>query len=517
MPTPDPAAPTRGDPPGVRARALSASSGDTQPAFFEPSPRMPGQRSPENDVNPAARLDFGDEDVGSVFVDPEVAPEMVDGFYDYTMTLKPEIAEELSNDLDATLAAVNRMLVTRFGMSSEGVFYQDGSVEGEDEDVERDDGEYIMNFKSESDPAKMVGIRIPVGGGVSNIFIRISTAFTEEEASGTILYDIDNVISDLSSPLQDNVDPMMLSGRNDENLTFYERLAPRFSLEGPSAKPLPINNTVYDQEASDYVMLQDFVLPGNKLVFLLNGKQIGISYAPFIKNIREGNSIFYECSQVFSYNPGAGQLGTFEPYEIFAQPYIELALTSRIYITRDDFNKLLSVPVHPYWEIKDAGRTLNATASRSSVVQGGPVQSMLHCQDGSDLKVYTIEAYMPTKDEEEEEEECEIPQIVTLQIGEERIQVDISLNNTALGAKTWLANEKSIDVRTIQFQFRGNVLYPETPLVPGTVVLVNIVDPDLEDARIIRMREADRLRALRGARRTYRRNKRRRTNKKLAK
>ena len=446
------------------------------------------------------QLDFEDENIRemSVFVNPEVAPQMVDGFYEYTMTLKPEIAEELSNDLDATLAAINRMLVARFAMSSEGVFLQEGEVEGEND-------EYIMNFKSESEPAKMVGIRIPSGGGVSNMFIRISTAFTEEEAGATILYDIENVISDMSSPLQDNNDPMMLSGRRDENLTFYERLAPIFSLEGPSAKPLPINNTVYDQEASDYVMLQDFVLPGNKLVFLLNGKQIGISYAPFIKNIREGNSIFYECSRVFTFNPAEGQFGTFEPYEIYAQPYIELALTSRVYITREDFNKLLSVPVHPYWEIKDAGRTLNATASRSSVVQGGPVQSMLHCQDGSDLKVYTIEPYMPQIDKDEEEDACEVPQIVTLQRDEVRTQVDISENNTVIGAKEWYARENTLEVAKLRFIFRGQVMSDDGVLTPGTVVLVTIIpDRPPEEQKQDQPPE--------GARRT-RRRRRRNTNK----
>lgn len=264
-----------------------------------------------------------------------------------------------------------------------------------------------------------------------------------------------------------------LTGKFDRSLTFYEQLAPAFSKEDVDAKAVPINNTVFDQENNETVMLDDFVRSANKLVFSFGGKQTGISYRPFIRKIQDGDGIFYECTRVFPFNPDAGQLGTFEYYEIYAQPYIELALTSRFYIPLEDFQKLLNVPVHPYWEIKDTGKTLAAAASRSSVVLGGPVQSQLHCQDGSDLKVYTLEPYMPTPDPEEEEEDaCPIPQIVTLQRGEERTQVDISENNTVLGAKTWYANEKGLTLSTLKIIFMGKILKDEDLLTPGTVVMV---------------------------------------------
>ncbi len=266
----------------------------------------------------------------------------------------------------------------------------------------------------------------------------------------------------------------MIQDRDDPRLTFYERIGPMFVFDEIVATPQPMISTVFDQEMSETLSLSDFVLPGNKLVFLFGGQQTGISYLPFVRNIAEGNGIFYECKRVFPFNPTIGQLGTFEFNEIYAQPYIELALTSRYYISAQDFEKLLHVPIHPYWEIKDTGKTLKAAASRSSVIAGGPIQSQLHCQDGSDLKVYTIEPYMPTRSSQTEQPSpaCELPKIVTLQRGEDRTQVDISDNNTVLGAKTWYAREKSLNVSTLKFIFSGKILKDEDVLTPGTVVLV---------------------------------------------
>jgi hypothetical protein len=483
---------------------------ETPPSTISPSSTQ------ETQYDVARQLDFGESETPSVFVNPNVTPEVVGGFYEYTMTLTPESVEELSNDLDGILSSVNRVLVTSLDMTSEGVFFQEAEVDGEMD-------EYIMIFSSTPEPAKMAGIRIPVTPSVSNVFIRVSRAFTEEEASDKIVHEVDkalsNVISGLSSPLEEDTDGnngAVLTGKNDENLVFYERIAPVFSLEDLNAKPLPVNNTVYDQEASDDVMLQDFVMSGNKLVFLFNGKQIGISYAPFIKNIREGNAIFYECTRAFKFDPSTNQSGEFEPREIYAQPYIELALTSRLYITRDDFTKLLNVPVHPFWEIKDSGRTLNVTASRSSVMAGRPVQSQLHCQEGSDIKVYTIEAYMPTKDEEPQEQEVEVPKVVTFQRGEDRTPMDISINSNAADVKKAYALEKGISPDSIQLIVQGRLLsMNEGASVPGMVTYLE-KDTTLVPGTSVMVVNA---RLSQGARRTYRRRqkKQRKTNKMLTK
>jgi hypothetical protein len=217
-------------------------------------------------------------------------------------------------------------------------------------------------------------------------------------------------------------------------------------------------------------MLSDFVLPGGKLVFLYNGKQTGISYLPLIKKVKEGDGIFYECTRVFPFNPNGGQLGTFEFYDIYAQPYIELALTSRFYIPLTDFQKLLSVPVHPYWEIKDTGKTLAAAASRSSVVAGGPIMSQLHCQDGSDLKVYSLSAYMPTQETEEEEEEPE-DTFVNVQLGEERTRIDILEGKTYDYVRQAFATAKGLDPAKLRFIFMGRPVQDyTTDVMPGSVI-----------------------------------------------
>lgn len=272
---------------------------------------------------------------------------------------------------------------------------------------------------------------------------------------------------------EDSVDNRpRLHGRNDDALKFHEVFGPLFSFNEIQAKPIPVNNTVFDQEMNEDVMLSDFMMPGGKLVFSFNGKQTGISYAPLMKKVRDGEGIFYECTRVFPFNPDAGQMGMFEFDEIYADPYIELALTSRFYIPIEDFNRLLQVPVHPYWEIKESGKTLKAAASRSSVVAGGPIMSQLHCQDGSDLKVYSLEPYMPTLEAEEEEEPEDVPTVVTFQRGEERTPMDISQNARVGDVKKVFADQKGLNVATLKLIFMGRLLKDDDMLTPGTVVQI---------------------------------------------
>jgi hypothetical protein len=293
-----------------------------------------------------------------------------------------------------------------------------------------------------------------------------------------------------------------LSGPDDDNLTFYEEIEPVFSLDEIRATPMPINNTVFDPAAHEDVSLTDFMLAGNKLVFLFAGKQTGISYTSLIKTIKNGDGIFYECTrEVSSSEITEGKYGF---HEVYSQPYIEVL--SRFYVTLDEFQKLLRVPVHPYWEIKDTGKTLPVTASRLNLAIRAPVQSQLHCQAGSDLKVYTIEPYMPQIDKDEEESACDVPQIVTLQRGEVRTQVDISENNTVIGAKEWYARENALEVAKLRFIFRGKVMSDDGVLTPGTVVMVMII-PDRPPPE-----EQEQDQPPEGARRT-RRRRRRNTNK----
>lgn len=449
------------------------------PGLFEP---------PLN--TPVARLDFGNEGVYSAFTNPDAAPEAVAGGFKYTLTLKPETAEAIADDVDALIAAINRMLVTRLSMRSEGVFTM-----GESDD------QYVMQFESATDASKTVDLRIPVAP-VSNVFITMSSAISEQDRD-TYLYDIGAAILDMTNPLEDDVlDAGVLRGQDDENLTFYARIAPMFSLDELQATPVPINNTVFDQEAHEDVALMEFVLPGNKLVFMFAGKQTGISYASLVKTVRDGNGIFYECTRVFS---SSENFGTYDFSDVYSQPYIEIL--PRFYVTLEDFrSKLLRVPVHPYWEIKDTGKTLPVAASRLSVLNGGPVVSMLHCQDGSDLRVYTIEAYMPQLDKEEEEEAPDIPKVVYLQRGEDRTQMDISNSANAAVVKQAYAAEKGIPPESIQLIVQGKLL-TEQP-IEGVVTLLER-DVTLVPGTTVAVVNA-RARRPQGARRTYRRRRKNR-------
>ena len=499
-----PSAPTRNDRPGARPRGLST---DTQ------------ETAATQETAIATRLDFGDDDVYSAFTNPDVLPEDVDGGVRYTMTLKPGPAEALADDVDATYAAIGRALVGRLGMPNEGVVSEGG--EGTNEQMV-----YTIISRSRTDPSKTVEIRLPKTREMNKLFITISSAIPPNERE-TAVYDIGAVIMDMTSPLEDDYigddDELLtaapvealtapvealtapegvLTGPQDKNLTFYEKINPVFSLDEIRATPMPINNTVFDPAAHEDVSLTDFMLAGNKLVFLFAGKQTGISYTSLIKTIKDGDGIFYECTrEVSSSEITEGKYGF---HEVYSQPYIEVL--SRFYVTLDEFQKLLRVPVHPYWEIKDTGKTLPVTASRLNLAVRRPVQSQLHCQAGSDLKVYTIEPYMPQIDKDEEEDACEVPQIVTLQRGEVRTQVDISENNTVIGAKEWYARENALEVAKLRFIFRGKVMSDDGVLTPGTVVMVMII-PDRPPPE-----EQEQDQPPEGARRT-RRRRRRNTNK----
>lgn len=480
-----PSAPTRNDRPGARPRALSTDTQETAATQ---------ETGDTQETAIATRLDFGDEDVYSAFTNLDVVPEEVDGGVRYTMTLKPGPAEALADDVDATYAAIGRALVSRLSMPNEGVAAEGG--EGTNEPMV-----YTIISRSGTDPSKTVEVRLPITQEMNKLFIIISSAVPPTERE-TAVYDIGAVIMDMTSPLEeDSGGGGVLTGPQDKNLTFYEKIEPVFSLDEIRATPMPINNTVFDPAAHEDVSLTDFMLAGNKLVFLFAGKQTGISYTSLIKTIRNGDGIFYECTrEVSSSEITEGKYGF---HEVYSQPYIEVL--SRFYVTLDEFQKLLRVPVHPYWEIKDTGKTLPVTASRLNLAVRHPVQSQLHCQAGSDLKVYTIEPYMPQIDNDEEEDACEVPQIVTLQRGEVRTQVDISENNTVIGAKEWYARENALEVAKLRFIFRGKVMSDDGVLTPGTVVMVMII-PDRPPP------EEQQEQAPEGARRT-RRRRRRNTNK----
>ena len=259
-----------------------------------------------------------------------------------------------------------------------------------------------------------------------------------------------------------------LVDKNDVNLNFYSSLKFNLRTDDIVSENVPINNTVFDQELMSDVPLIEFLLPGNKLVFMYGDKQIGISYRQFVNNVMNGSGIFYECSRVF---PNEENHGTFNFTDIYAQPYIEIALTARYYIKLEDFKKLLDVPVHPYWKIQDTDKTLVATASRSSVLSGGPVQNQLHCQKDSDLKVYTISPYVPVVSQQQASIP-EVSHIVNLKQGEETTQFDISIGNTVFIAKQWYAREKSLNAATLRFIFSGRILQDTDLLTAGTTVLV---------------------------------------------
>lgn len=229
------------------------------------------------------------------------------------------------------------------------------------------------------------------------------------------------------------------------------------------------DQTLTDMLTHDTIPVDTYVLeePGNHLVFTYRDTHTGIPLKHLLRKLyKDGEGVFYECTQMFPIDK------QFRPQDIYADPFVEIALGSRFLVPLADFKQLLQVPPHLFWEISDTGKTLPYAASRSSVVVGAAVESQLHCQDGSNMPLFSMKPYIPATPEEEDAPTEPPPQIVTLQHGEVRTQIDISQNNTVLGAKNWYANTKKLDSATIKFLFMGRIMKDEDVLTPGTVVLV---------------------------------------------
>ncbi len=305
-----------------------------------------------------------------------------------------------------------------------------------------------------------------------------------EEDDARSMYDDDARTVDATPP---DIERRQLDFSEIEGSTLDGRddpmLHPKFTMtiRKPSNPPAVPREPVFDIVGQQDVPIEEFLLqdPGNHVVFRYAGKQYGIPLMPILETIKEGQGIFYECTREFAMDDG--QYGTFEPEDIYSQPYVEIALASRFYIPFETFQQIANIPTHVLWEITATDKVLKHAASRSSVLAGGPVMSQLHCQAGSDLTVFTMTPFTlapagstgaPEEEEEEEPEET----FVNIKMGEDKIPIDITDGSTYEAVRAKYAAMKGLNPENIQFIFgAGPVRDYSKNVMPGATILARQV------------------------------------------
>jgi hypothetical protein len=231
-----------------------------------------------------------------------------------------------------------------------------------------------------------------------------------------------------------------------------------------------------DKDLRRNVSIEDFLLedPGNNIVFRYAGKQYGIPLQSIFKKLQNDEALFYECTREFTM---AENYGTFEFNQIYAKPYVEIALASRFYLPFENFQQIASIPTHVLWELTPTNKIIKNAASRASVLAGGPVMSQLHCQAGSDLSVFTMKPFtIMSNSEPEAEEEEEEETFVNVKMGEDITKIDITDSKTFDAVRSKYAALKQKSPTSIQFIFgAGPVQDYSKNVIPGVTILARQV------------------------------------------
>ena len=279
----------------------------------------------------------------------------------------------------------------------------------------------------------------------------------------------------------------------DPDITLVNQLPTDFSreLEIPTKYTLNVkqlqtvkrNETVFDLSSHSTRKLVDFLLEhqGNAVVFSYKGVQSGTLKSELQKGFKDINptaddssyytriNVFYECTRlVISDDPS---LGTFEFKDVYKQPYYQITLSNgSCLITIEDLARIFKQ--NQFWLVQDTGIKLKYTASYLSILAGGPIMSANHCQEGTEKDVSMLVPLSFISEEEEEEMVILPKDTVSLRIGEEKLDIDITNGRTVADVKAKLALIKGVPVDGIRFLASGRILKNEEAIIPGTAIMV---------------------------------------------
>lgn len=154
----------------------------------------------------------------------------------------------------------------------------------------------------------------------------------------------------------------------------------------------PTDKSVFDfADGTDYDTYGEYLEEeqADAIIFKVGDNLMGFSKSRLAAVIQDGSAIFYECRKVFPFNPGAGEFGTFDPQDIKRASFTVLTLNGRFFIKTAELLPLI-FSTHQFFELAATEISVPVSASRDAAVQGGPLVSANHCQDGTDIKLHSI-------------------------------------------------------------------------------------------------------------------------------
>ena len=277
-----------------------------------------------------------------------------------------------------------------------------------------------------------------------------------------------------------------------EEAPYYETSDQiRFALEAirPTYAPVEgiveipkVDGSVFDfSDGEEYESVADYLqeVGGDGCVFIYKDHLMGFSKRMLAEKVETGESLFYECSRVFPFSPDEGLFGTFEPTDIKRERYIEIPLNGRFTFKLKVAKHLFTS--HPLWRIEETGDRLPVTASWAMALHGGPVQSAVHCQAGTDKTLFgltpvkfvrggaaTVSAAAAAT--------ASAPLATTVRVrhGESVKEINVSGDRSVGAVKGLFAAEAGVGIERVRFILGGRELADSNSVAPGATIMAMV-------------------------------------------
>jgi hypothetical protein len=248
-----------------------------------------------------------------------------------------------------------------------------------------------------------------------------------------------------------------------------------------------VDGTVFDfSDGEEYESTADYLeeVGGDGCVFLYKEHLMGFSKRMLAKKVESGESLFYECRRVFPFNPDEGLFGTFEPTNIKRERYVEIPLNGRFTFKMKEAKQLFTS--HSIWRIEETEDRLPVTASWAMALHGGPVESAVHCQAGTDKTLFGLTPVKFVRRGAAVAAPAAATTTVRVRHGESVKEINVSGDRSVGAVKERFAAEAGVGVERVRFILGGRELADANSVAPGATIMAMV-------------RPAD------GGRRTYRR------------
>ena len=244
----------------------------------------------------------------------------------------------------------------------------------------------------------------------------------------------------------------------------------RPSFETVEAEIIPkVDGDVFDfSDGEAYENVADYLLEtgGEACLFLYKDHLMAFSKRQLAEKIENGTVVFYECRQVFPFDPNQGLFGTFEPTNIKKTKYVEIAMNGRFTFPLELVRQLFTS--HSLWRIEDTPNVLPVTASWAMAIHGGPVESAVHCQDGTEKRLYTL---TPVKfARRAAAAAAPVAAVAKIRRGENVREIDLAAGANVASVKGRYATALGVNADRVRFIFGGKILKNTDAVAPGSTL-----------------------------------------------